>query len=39
MNYGNRPGNALNGNGLFPTGFADDDQTMFYVFLETELKF
>ncbi len=34
-----RPGNALNGNGLFPTGFADDDQTMFYVFLETELKF
>jgi hypothetical protein len=39
VNYGNRPGNALNGNGIFPSGVADDDETMFYVFLETELKF
>lgn len=35
----NRPGNAVGGNGLFPVGAADADQTMHYVFVETELKF
>ncbi len=34
----NRPGNAVIGNALYPTGL-DNDDTAYYVFLETELKF